>query len=260
MGKTPELGCCGTASNEALFHSHVGCIVAMAEGKMIRGSTILAFAAGFIAFGNARVTVLSATDPAAVSPTESTISRGIGSAEPGSVGAASPVARERPLERLLLRGNPLWAVPLRSLPVTRERPIFSQSRRPAAPALVAMPFVRPEQPPPPKPAEPDHPLLALVGTVVGETERIGIFFDQSAKDVIRLRTGEGYSGWILRSVRGREATFEKDRQTAILALPLPGAEQPGQPPAASANGARPGNTWMDGDGQLIRPPPSMRRD
>jgi general secretion pathway protein N len=224
---------------------------------MIRGGTILGLAAGFIAFGDARISALSATDPAAVSPIESPISRGILNAEPESVGPASPVARERPLERPALRGNPLWAVPLRSLSATRERPLFSPSRRPPAPAVVAAPFVRPELPPPLKPQEPDHPLLALVGTVVGGTESIGIFFDQSAKSVIRLRTGEGYSGWILRSVQVREATFEKGGRAATLALPASGAEQGGPTPVTSSGGARPDATWLDGDGQMISPPPPL---
>src|SRR5215831_17659551 len=37
------------------------------------------------------------------------------------------------------RGNPLWAVPLADLSATRERPIFSPSRRPPArPAVAAV--------------------------------------------------------------------------------------------------------------------------
>jgi general secretion pathway protein N len=221
---------------------------------MTRGGAILGLAAGIIAFGDARLSALSATDPAAVSPIESTISQGIVNAEPESVGPPSPAVRERQLERPVLRGNPLWAVPLRSLSATRERPLFSPSRRPPAPAVAAAAFSQPAAPPPPKPEEPDHPPLALVGTVVGETEGIGIFFDQSAKNVIRLRTGEGHSGWVLRSVQGREATFEKGRRAATLALPASGAEQGGPLPDTSLGGARSAAGWIDGDGQTISPP------
>src|SRR5262245_13797637 len=40
------------------------------------------------------------------------------------------------------RGNPLWAIPMSSLPVTRERPLFLPSRRPpAAPAVAGPPVV-----------------------------------------------------------------------------------------------------------------------
>src|SRR5258708_33146709 len=35
-------------------------------------------------------------------------------------------------------GNPLWAVPLDALSMTRERPLFSPSRRPPPPVVVAL--------------------------------------------------------------------------------------------------------------------------
>jgi general secretion pathway protein N len=117
------------------------------------------------------------------------------------------------------RGNPLWAVPLKSLTATRERPIFLPSRRAFAPAIAG-----PPPPPPPVPTapnEPDRPRLALVGAVVGEAEGIAVFLDQTNQAIVRLRTGENHSGWILRSVKGREATLQKDRETVLLALPAP---------------------------------------
>ena len=109
-------------------------------------------------------------------------------------------------------GNPLWAVPLSSLTVTRERPIFSASRRPPAPPVAARPA------PPPRPSEPQRPQLALVGTVAG-ADGIAVFIDQSNQSVVRLRTGEGHDGWVLRTVGPREVTLQNDRDTAVLALP-----------------------------------------
>jgi hypothetical protein len=61
-------------------------------------------------------------------------------------------------------GNPLWGIPISSLSATRERPIFSASRRPPAPMPVA------EAPPPP-PAEPEHPPFTLVGTAIGKSQK-----------------------------------------------------------------------------------------
>jgi general secretion pathway protein N len=221
---------------------------------MIRRGTVLALAACFVACGDARLPALSATDPAAVNPTDNTVSRGILNAGPESAEPATPVVRERAVPR----GNPLWAVPLSSLSATLERPIFSPSRRPPAPAVVAAPRAPIVAPPPPKPVEPDHPLLTLVGTVAGETEGIGIFLEQATNGIIRLRTGENHTGWILRSVQGREASFDKDHRTATLVLPPPGAPQSGQPSVpiiAEIAGALAGGTWTDGDGQQITPPP-----
>jgi general secretion pathway protein N len=118
-------------------------------------------------------------------------------------------------------GNPLWAVPLSSLTLTRERPLFSSSRRPPAPPAVAAPVVQTRPaPPPPKPREPERPRLSLVGTVGGE-EGIAVFVDQATQAIVRLRTGEGHDGWVLRTVGGREVTLQNDRDTAILTLPRP---------------------------------------
>jgi general secretion pathway protein N len=220
---------------------------------MINCNRVLGLTAGFVTLGHALA--LGATPPLATSPYQNPISQGVIETSPESGVAASPAVRERPVERPPVRGNPLWAVPLRSLSVTRERPIFSPSRRPPPPAVMAAPYVPPAAPPPPRPEEPDHPPLALVGTVVGESESIGIFFDQSAQSVIRLRAGEGYSGWILRTVQGREATFERGRRAATLTLPASGGEQGGVSPVASTLGAQPGATWTDGDGRMITPPP-----
>jgi hypothetical protein len=124
-----------------------------------------------------------------------------------------------------VRGNPLWAIPLTSLNVTRERPIFLPSRRAPAVAVAAAP-PPPVPVPPPPPAEPERPRLALVGAVVGDVA-IAIFIDQGTRGIVRLRTGEDYSGWILRSVKGREATLEKGRNSVLLALPAPGEQAKG---------------------------------
>ena len=113
-------------------------------------------------------------------------------------------------------GNPLWGVPLSSLTVTRERPIFSASRRPPAPPVAARPVVEARTAPPPR--GPQRPQLSLVGTVAG-AEGIAVFIDQSNQSVVRLRTGEGHDGWVLRTVGPREVTLQNDRDTAVLALP-----------------------------------------
>jgi len=127
--------------------------------------------------------------------------------------------------RALSANNPLWAIPLTALSGTRERPIFSSSRRPPAPAVALAPVVKPAAVVP-KPKDPERPKLSLVGTVASGNESFGIFLDQSTKLALRLRMGDDYQGWTLRSVQGREATLEKDQQAVILALPQPGASQP----------------------------------
>jgi general secretion pathway protein N len=150
------------------------------------------------------------------------------STEPPAIGLGPLPAPAGPRE---LRGNPLWSIPLKTLNATRERPIFLPSRRAPAPAVAGAP----PPPPVPPPAEPDRPRLALVGAVSGESDGIAVFMDEATRDIVRLRTGENHAGWILRSVRGREATLEKGPETAILALPDPLA-----PPGASGAPGVPG--------------------
>src|SRR6185437_16182 len=120
------------------------------------------------------------------------------------------------------RGNPLWAIPLTDLSATRERPIFSPSRRPPAAAVVATPFV----PLGPAKIVPDRPQLALVGTIAGEKDGFGIFLDRTANVMLRLKTGQEHNGWLLREIRSREALFEKGQKTITLALPVPSVEAP----------------------------------
>jgi len=144
-----------------------------------------------------------------------------------SPGAPTRVDRSDP------SGNPLWAIPLSALTATRERPLFLPSRRPPAPAVAGTPVaVAPPAAPPP--AEPERPPLTLVGAIASETEGFAVFLDQATNSVIRLKTGQDHSGWVLRSVKGREATLQKDRLTATLVLPVPGALPS---PVADAPGA-----------------------
>jgi hypothetical protein len=118
--------------------------------------------------------------------------------------------------------NPLWEIPLATLSTTRERPIFSPSRRPPPPVVAAAPPPS-APPPPPKLPRVERPQFSLVGTVGGDEESFGIFVDPTTKAALRLRIGEDYQGWKLRSVQGRDVMLERDQQTTILSLRQPGA-------------------------------------
>jgi general secretion pathway protein N len=124
-------------------------------------------------------------------------------------------------------GNPLWAIPLGALSITRNRPVFTPSRKPPAPppVVVAAPVVPPTVVV--APAGPEHPNLTLIGTVVGDNEGIGVFLDQATHGFVRMKTGEGHGGWVLRSIKAREVTLEKGPQSETLRLP---ARNIGTPP------------------------------
>jgi len=227
------------------------------------------FTIALLAFAALGAWAVAATPPAGLDTPESALSPGV---EPKADRPAVPIASER-----APTGNPLWGIPLRVLTATRERPLFSPSRRPPAPPAVAAPALPPRPVAAAKP-EPDHPLLTIVGTIVSASDGIAVFIDQASNDVIRMHTGQDHDGWVLRSVHGREASFEKNQKTSTLALPAPGeppaaatapslASMSGRPvqpappvptPAAAAAPvpAQAGNTWMDGDGNMITPPPA----
>jgi len=164
----------------------------------------------------------------------------------------------------ILAGNPLWAVPLSILSITRERPLFSPSRRPVAPAVAAAPVVVSALRS--KPPDADRPPLTLVGTIVGDAESIAIFADQVTKNFIRLKTGQDHAGWTLRAIFGREATFERGDREATLGLPARDVPSRTTTAASAANVATSRNaaaapppqaaTGRDGDGQLMAPPPN----
>jgi general secretion pathway protein N len=140
-----------------------------------------------------------------------------------SVQVVVPPAPVAPASERALSANPLWAIPLAQLPNTRDRPIFSPSRRRPPPAVA--PAAVPKVAAVAKPREPERPQVSLVGTIASDDEGFGIFLDQSTKAVFRLRVGEDYQGWKLRSVQGREAVLERDQQVVPLALPQPSAGQ-----------------------------------
>jgi general secretion pathway protein N len=145
--------------------------------------------------------------------------------------------------------NPLWAIPLATLSNTRERPIFSSSRRPPPPVVASVPVAK-APPLPPKPPRVERPPLSLVGTIAGGDQSFGIFVDQATKAALRLKLDEEYQGWRLRSVQGREVTLERDQQTAILSLPQPGTGAASQARQQAENAVIQGLTQGPAD-----PPP-----
>ncbi|MGY3533214.1 MULTISPECIES: hypothetical protein [Bradyrhizobium] len=135
--------------------------------------------------------------------------------EPPSLNVNSVSAPKEPAPS----ANPLWSIPLTSLSPTRDRPIFSPSRRalvPPSTSVAAVPV------PPLSSKRPEKPALSLVGTVVGGFERFGIFVDQSSKLPLRMRVGEQHDGWLLREVQAREVMLEKALNKAIMSMPQPG--------------------------------------
>jgi hypothetical protein len=176
---------------------------------------------------------------------------------------SAPSVVERPAaERRPARASPLWSITLDSLRATRERPVFSETRRPAVVAIVE-PIHVAEPAPEPEPVEPEPPALTLIGTVVGPDANVAVFLDSVGHQVVRLRIGEAGSGWTLLRVDPKTTTLEKDRREVTLSLPTPDATSGSdggipddvdafvQPPL----GAPPGNFGARGGGPNPSRPP-----
>lgn len=148
---------------------------------------------------------------------------------------SSPAPKRADLEQ---RGNPLWGIPFAALAATRERPVFSSSRRPPAPMMAPPPPPVPIIQPPAPVAE--APSLNLVGTVVNDEQGIAVFFDSASRAVVRLKVGQAHSGWVLRRIQGRETSLEKDRRMVTLKLPLPGESAISVPVEPAGHGPVPG--------------------
>jgi hypothetical protein len=140
--------------------------------------------------------------------------------------------------------------------------LFSPSRRPPLPVVVAAPPAPP--PPPAKPAAPDHPLLTLVGTALGNAMSVGIFTEEVTKNDVRMQIGEDHGGWTLRAIRRREAIFENDKREVTLALPARSAmeQMSASVPPPPTIAARSADARVGGDGQSTstRPSPSPQAD
>lgn len=124
--------------------------------------------------------------------------------------------------------------------------------------------------PTPKTAESGQLELRLLGIVAADETGLAICFNPATGEAIRLRMGENFEGWVLRSVHGHKAAFEKASQRTVLELtsrdegqtgPLP-PQQTGAVATPQPQGLVPPiqpvragmQTWMDGDGQMIAPP------
>ena len=121
-------------------------------------------------------------------------------------------------------GNPLWAVPLNALSATRDRPLFSASRRPP---VVAVPIAAP---PPTQaavaPPPPERPSFTLIGTIVSPRASLAMLQGSNSEAISRLRIGEENDGWGVRGIDLRSIVVVKGDQSVKLDLPRPDGAPP----------------------------------
>ena len=127
--------------------------------------------------------------------------------------------------------SPLAVHPLDRLSATRERPLFSPSRRaPAPPPIVSLP-------PPPPPPPPEPPNVTLVGIVMDAGEARAIV-QSGPNEVRRVRIGDDIGGWKVAQIEGRRLVLKLDSRVATFSMfsgqrnPAPGAARRAAPRAA----------------------------
>ena len=128
--------------------------------------------------------------------------------------------------------NPLEALRLEDLSVTRDRPLFAPTRRPPPPP----PRVEITPPPPveEKAVVLGPPPFDLIGSVIGARESIALLRNKASIEVLRLRPGEEAEGWRVGAIGLRSVALERDGRKESLALTGPpsipaGAEVAGEP-------------------------------
>src|SRR6266404_2187712 len=149
--------------------------------------------------------------------------------------------------------SPLAAQPLDRLSATRERPLFSPTRRPPPPPP---PVVIAPEPPPPPPPPPD---VALFGIVMDGDEAHAVVRAGPAAKIMRVRVGDDICGWKVAQIDGRRLILSLDDRIATFLMfagnSANGAPRTG-PEAPAANTQSPGQTQPQNQMRQNAPAPS----
>jgi hypothetical protein len=119
--------------------------------------------------------------------------------------------------------SPLAAQPLDRLSATRERPLFSPTRRPPPPPP---PVVVAPEPPPPPPPPPD---VALFGIVMDGDEAHAVVRAGPAAKIMQVRVGDDIGGWKVAQIEGRRLILSLDDRIATFMM-FAGNRANGAPP------------------------------
>jgi hypothetical protein len=113
-------------------------------------------------------------------------------------------------------GNPVADIPLDRLSATRERPLFSPSRRPPfrrEPSPIAHVEPAPAPPPPVSP-----PSVALYGIVVGVQGPRAFIATGPSDRIVRVRPGDDVDGWKVTAISERRLVLSRADLSATFTL------------------------------------------
>jgi hypothetical protein len=130
---------------------------------------------------------------------------------------ASNSARDKAPDRVLSPAavpapppvSPVAALSLERFSATRERPLFSPTRRP--PPAPPAPVVSPPSPPAP-------PKIALLGTVMDAGEARALVKLEGTDKMLRLRIGDNIGGWKVTEIETRTLVVSREDRSASFTL------------------------------------------
>jgi general secretion pathway protein N len=130
----------------------------------------------------------------------------------GSPALATDAVSSTDVQSSSTLANPLAAWPLDVLSDTRDRPLFSPSRRPPPPVLAAVAQVIqpvPEAPP---------PNIVLLGIVTDAGGAQAVLRTSDAATPIRARLGDEIAGWKVSQIEPRRLVLSIDDRSVSFAL------------------------------------------
>jgi hypothetical protein len=120
-----------------------------------------------------------------------------------------------PLDPSAVLSNPIVAQSIDSLSATRERPLFSPTRRPPAPPAAAPPpMVRRAAPAPP----PSPPGVVLLGVVIGADTASAFVRSEPPDKTLRVGIGDDIGGWKVSQIERRELVLSLGDRSATFKI------------------------------------------
>jgi hypothetical protein len=107
--------------------------------------------------------------------------------------------------------SPLAAQPLDRFSATRDRPLFSPTRRPPAPPPVAAAVAAPTAAPPAPP-----PNVVLLGVVMDGDDAHAVV--RTGPKILRVRIGDEIGGWKVGQIEARKLVLLLKGRTATFAM------------------------------------------
>jgi general secretion pathway protein N len=127
--------------------------------------------------------------------------------------ASTPVFAAEVAGKTDTLATPLAAQSLESLSATRDRPLFSPTRRPPPPP--PPPAVAEKAPPPPPPPPPD---VALFGIVMDGTTARAVIRANPAAKMTNVEIGDDVGGWKVAQIEGQKLVLALDGRLATFVM------------------------------------------